>query len=45
MSDQPTRIGFVGAGWMGTTLMQRLNEHPHAEVIALHQRSREKALA
>ena len=44
MNDHPTRIGFVGAGWMGTTLMRRLNEHPEAEVVALHQRSRDKAL-
>ena len=25
---------------MGSTLMQRLTEHPEAEVVALHQRSR-----
>lgn len=29
---------------MGATLMQRLHEHPDAEVVALHQRSREKAV-
>lgn len=45
MSEKPIRIGFVGAGWMGSTLMQRLHEHPDAEVVALHQRSRGNALA
>ncbi|MGC6564929.1 MAG: Gfo/Idh/MocA family protein [Akkermansiaceae bacterium] len=44
MSQSPLRVGFVGAGWMGATLMQRLHEHPDAEVVALHQRSREKAV-
>lgn len=44
MSAAPIRVGFVGAGWMGATLMQRLHEHPDAEVVALHQRSREKAV-
>ncbi len=45
MSQDPVRIGFVGAGWMGATLMQRLIEHPHARISGLHQRSRDKALA
>ncbi|MDE0860755.1 MAG: Gfo/Idh/MocA family oxidoreductase [Akkermansiaceae bacterium] len=45
MSENPIRIGFVGAGWMGSTLMQRLIEHPNAKVVALHQRSRENAVA
>lgn len=30
---------------MGATLMQRLLEHPQADVVALHQRSRDKAVA
>ena len=29
---------------MGSTLMQRLGEHPDAEVVALHQRSKENAI-
>ncbi|MFT4640097.1 MAG: putative dehydrogenase [Verrucomicrobiales bacterium] len=45
MTTEPTRIGFVGAGWMGATLMQRILEHPDATVVALHQRSRDKANA
>ncbi len=45
MSTEQTGIGFVGAGWMGTTLMQRIVEHPNAVVVALHQRSRDKAIA
>ncbi len=44
MSLDPTRIGFVGAGWIGATLMQRILEHPDAQVVALHQRSRDKAI-
>lgn len=45
MNQAPVRVGFVGAGWMGATLMQRVIEHPDAAVVALHQRSRDKALA
>ncbi len=45
MSKQSIGVGFVGAGWMGATLMQRIVEHPNAEVVALHQRSSDKALA
>ena len=36
-------IGFVGAGWMGATLMQRIAERDDARVVALHQRSKENA--
>jgi predicted dehydrogenase len=45
MSTPLTGIGFVGAGWMGATLMQRIVEHPDVSVVALHQRSRDKAVA
>ncbi len=38
-------IGFVGAGWMGTTLLQRLLDREDTEIRGLHQRSREKAEA
>ena len=36
-------IGMIGAGWMGATLMQRFHAHPHAEVVALHQRNPDRA--
>ena len=42
-SDSEIGIGFVGAGWMGTTLMQRIIEHENGEIIALHQRSEKNA--
>ena len=42
-SDSKIGIGFVGAGWMGTTLMQRIIEHQNSEIIALHQRSEKNA--
>ncbi len=38
-----TGIGFVGAGWMGATLMKRLADRSDTRVVALHQRSRDKA--
>lgn len=38
-------IGFVGAGWMGTTLMRRLIEREDTEIRGLHQRTQEKAEA
>lgn len=37
-------IGFVGAGWMGATLLRRLTEREDTKIIGLHQRSRENAL-
>lgn len=37
-------IGFVGAGWMGSTLMKRVMERDDAEVLGLHQRSRNNAI-
>ena len=42
-SNSKIGIGFVGAGWMGTTLMQRIIEHQNGEIIALHQRSEKNA--
>ena len=42
-SESKIGIGFVGAGWMGTTLMQRIIEHENGEIIALHQRSEKNA--
>ncbi len=39
----PIGIGFVGAGWMGSTLMQRIAERSDAHITALHQRSEENA--
>ncbi len=39
----PLGVGFVGAGWMGATLMRRIAEREDARVVALHQRSADKA--
>ena len=39
-----TGVGFVGAGWMGKTLMQRLAERDDVEIRGLHQRTRERAV-
>ena len=36
-------IGFVGAGWMGATLMQRIIERSDCHIAALHQRSTKNA--
>ena len=44
MSEKKIGIGFVGAGWMGTALLQKLNEREDVEILALHQRNREKAI-
>ncbi|MEM7386915.1 MAG: Gfo/Idh/MocA family oxidoreductase [Verrucomicrobiota bacterium] len=38
-----TGIGFIGAGWMGSMLLKRLAEREDAAILALHQRSRDKA--
>ena len=48
MSDQQQQklgVGFIGAGWMGATLMKRLTERGDAEILGLHQRNRERAEA
>ena len=38
-----TGIGFVGAGWMGATLLKRLTERDDTRILGLHQRTRETA--
>lgn len=40
----PIGIGFVGAGWMGSTLMQRISERSDCRIAALHQRSADNAM-
>lgn len=35
VSEHVTRVGFVGAGWMGTEQLRRLSERSDAEVVAL----------
>jgi myo-inositol 2-dehydrogenase/D-chiro-inositol 1-dehydrogenase len=37
-------VGFVGAGWMGKTLMSRLTERDDVEIRGLHQRTKERAV-
>jgi myo-inositol 2-dehydrogenase/D-chiro-inositol 1-dehydrogenase len=37
-------VGFVGAGWMGSTLMRRVKEHSDAEILGLYQRSKENGV-
>ncbi|MCB1088168.1 MAG: Gfo/Idh/MocA family oxidoreductase, partial [Verrucomicrobiae bacterium] len=43
MSDKIIGIGFVGAGWMGATLLKRLTERNDTRILGLHQRGRERA--
>lgn len=38
-------VGFVGAGWMGQTLLGRLSERPDVKICSLHQRSKDRAIA
>ncbi|OHB56289.1 MAG: hypothetical protein A2Y12_02545 [Planctomycetes bacterium GWF2_42_9] len=33
------KIGFVGAGWMGSVQMQRIRERNDAEIVALHEKN------
>lgn len=43
--SKKTGIGFVGAGWMGTTLMRQLVARNDTEIRGLHQRTAKKAEA
>ena len=43
MHNKKIGIGFVGAGWMGSTLIQRIIESDDTELLALHQRSQKRA--
>lgn len=36
-------IGFVGAGWMGRALLEKLLEREDVRLLGLHQRNRERA--
>ncbi len=36
------KVGFVGAGWMGSVQMQRITEHNDAEVVALFEKNAER---
>jgi myo-inositol 2-dehydrogenase / D-chiro-inositol 1-dehydrogenase len=38
-------IGFVGAGWMGATLLKRLTEQEGVTIVGVHQRRRDRAVA
>jgi len=42
--SDPVRIGFVGTGWMGEQLLNKIPPHPRAEVAAVHDVRRERAL-
>jgi len=37
-------VGFVGAGWMGATLLRRLTEQDGVSIVGVHQRRRERAV-
>ncbi len=37
------RFGFVGTGWMGTTMLRRLTEHPCAQVVSVFEPNVRKA--
>ena len=43
MHNKKIGIGFIGAGWMGSTLIQRIIESDDTELLALHQRSQKRA--
>ncbi|MCD6174157.1 MAG: Gfo/Idh/MocA family oxidoreductase [Planctomycetes bacterium] len=36
------KVGFVGAGWMGSVQMRRITEHNDAEVVALFEKNVER---
>lgn len=36
------KIGFVGAGWMGSVQMRRITERDDAEVVALYEKNAER---
>ena len=36
------KVGFVGAGWMGSCQIQRLTERDDAEVVALYEKNAER---
>lgn len=38
------RIGFVGAGWMGSVQMQRICERRDAEIVALFEKNTERGI-
>jgi len=42
--SQPIRVGFVGAGWMGTAQMHRLSQRDDVVIAALCERSEERGL-
>ena len=37
-----TKVGFVGAGWMGSVQMQRITERDDTEIIALFEKNAER---
>jgi predicted dehydrogenase len=45
MNASSIGIGFVGAGWMGSTLLKRLVERDDVHIVALCGRTRDKAEA
>ncbi len=44
-NDGTIRAGFVGAGWMGTALLQRLVERPDVELAMLTEANPQRAAA
>ena len=36
------KVGFVGAGWMGSVQMQRITERDDAEIVALSEKNQER---
>lgn len=46
MSQRPVRVGVVGAGWVATARhIPGFRSHPEAQVVALYDRSRDRARA
>jgi predicted dehydrogenase len=43
MAEKKVKVGFVGAGWMGSQLLRRLSERPDVEIGALVERNADRA--
>lgn len=43
MSDKKIKVGFVGAGWMGSQLLRRLSERPDVQIGALVEQNADRA--
>lgn len=42
LEKRTVKVGFVGAGWMGSVQMKRIVEHPDAEIVALFEKNAQR---